>query len=197
MFLLLASCSQELQEDDLYDFLNICNDEFYLDHGVLASEELEDFQYFLIDEGHLYDKSGNSLRVLLRELSKKLYFDPPLKKEDFRNALLYKNPQELASCVDYHYNIDSTKIASLPFYDVSQKIEDHLTEHEEVKIQDLFSIYAKNLSVEEFEKPYIKETVLLLLYRWYFSSKYNREIPIDFDELEEYDSGPDSLNRKD
>ena len=187
------SCNQDLNDDDLYDFLNICNDEFYLDHGVFASEELEDFHFFLIEEGHLYDETGNSLRVLLRDLSKKLYFDPPLKKDDFRNALLYKNPHRLSECVEYNYGIDSIRLAELDFYEVTKKIEEHLSAHEEVKVQDLFSIYAKNLSIEELEKPFIKETVLLLLYRWYFSSKYNRDIPIDFDELEEFQQEGDSL----
>jgi hypothetical protein len=31
--------------------------------------------------------------------------------------------------------------------------------------------------------PFIRESVLLFLYRWYFNSKYNRDIPIDLDQL--------------
>lgn len=173
----LNSC--DVQENDIYEFLNICNDEFYLDHGILASEEMETFQQELIDEGHLIDDSGYALKVLLRSLAKKTYFDPPLKKDDFNNALLYKYPTHLYTCVMDNYNIDSTKLATLSFSKTQQKIATFASSGNAIPVQGLFEIYATELSDAALTTPYIRESVLLFLYRWYFQSKYDRDIPID------------------
>lgn len=176
---ILNSCHDE--QDDLYEFLNICNDSFYLDFNVSASEEMNTFQQDLIDEGHLIDRSGYALKVLLRELAKKTYFDPPLRKDDFEYALLYKYPNGLYTCVAENYNIDSTELAALPFSETLNKIADYASSDESIPVQGFFKIYAEELSEEELSKPYIKESVLLFLYRWYFQSKYDREIPIDLE----------------
>lgn len=185
LFTFLVSCNDE--QDDVYEFLNICNDEFYLDHGVLASEKMETFQQELIEEGHLLDNSGYALKVLLRHLAKKAYFDPPLKKDDFKNALLYKYPTQLYTCVSKNYNIDSTTLASLPFSKTQEKIANYASSDESIPVQGFFKIYAEELTEEELSKPYIKESILLFLYRWYFQSKYDREIQINLEESKNSD----------
>lgn len=179
LFFYLVSCND--QQDDIYDFLNICNDEFYLDYGVLASEKMNIFHQELIDEGHLVDDSGHALKVLLRNLAKKTYFDPPLRKDDFNNALLYKYPDQLYGCVTKYYNIDSSSIANLPFTETQEKIAIYASNSESIPVQGFFKIYAEELTDEELSKPYIKESILLFLYRWYFQSKYDREIPINLE----------------
>jgi hypothetical protein len=178
-----AGCFSNPKENDYYEFLAICMGEFFLDHGVNATEKLEDFEFDLIEEGHLYDNSGKAYKVLLRNLSRDIYFAPPLKIDDFHNTLLYKNPPELYRCVNFHYGVDSLALTQLKFFTIQEKIGEELSSKKEVRIQDLFAIYLNNLDNSDFEKPYIKETILLLLYRWYFASKYNREIPVNFDEL--------------
>ena len=182
LFVSLA-CSSNEPENDYYDFLAICMDEYFLDHGVSSSQKLADFEFDLIEEGHLHDNSGNAYKVLLRNLSRDIYFKPPLKIDDFHHALLYNNPPGLYQCVEFHYGIDSLTLTTLKIFDVQEKLAEELSNKEEILIQDLFSIYLNELTDKDFEKPYIKETILLLLYRWYFSSKYNRDIPVDFDEL--------------
>lgn len=179
MLFVLLSCSK--QEDDIYEFLNICNDSFYLDYGVEASEKMKEFQQELIDEGHLIDPSGAALKGLLQKLAKKTYFDPPLKKDDFNNALLYKYPTQLYTCVEKHYAVDSTTLVSLPFSKTQEKIAIYASSSEAIPIQGFFKIYAEEMSNKELEKPYIKESILLFLYRWYFQSKYDRQIPIQLD----------------
>ena len=174
---ILTSCNNE--QDDIYEFLNICNDEFYLDYNVLASEQMEVFQQELVEEGHLIDNSGYALKVLLRNLAKKTYFDPPLRKDNFNNALLYKYPDQLYTCVVKNYNIDSTLVAALPFSETQKKIASYASSNDSIPVQGFFKIYAEELTEEELSTPYIKESVLLFLYRWYFQSKYDREIPIE------------------
>ncbi len=170
-FFAIVGCNSNPKENDYYDFLAICMDEFFLDHGVNSTEKLEDFEFDLIEEGHLYDPSGKAYKVLLRNLSRDIYFVPPLKIDDFHNALLYKNPPELYRCVDFHYGVDSLALTQLKFFAVQEKIGEELSSKEEVRIQDLFSIYLNELDESDLEKPYSKDTILLLLYRWYFASK--------------------------
>lgn len=183
VILTLFACSSNPKENDYYDFLAICMDEFFLDQGVSSNQKLADFEFDLIEEGHLFANSGKAYKVLLRNLSRDIYFPPPLKIDDFNHALLYKNPPQLYQCVDFHFGVDSIALTHLKIFSVQEKLAQELSNKEEVLIQEIFSIYYKELDDEDFEKPYIKETILLLLYRWYFSSKYNREIPVDFNEL--------------
>lgn len=179
VLLMSVNCKTKYNDYDLYEFLNICNDEFYLDLGVNASNKLEAFETFLIQENHLIDRSGKSYKVLLRELVKKTYFDPPLAKDDFNNVLLYKNPKHLYECVGETFQIDSVRLTELHFFEVSEKIANYLSKDKEVAVQGIFEIYANELSEKELEMPYIREIILTMLYRWYFSSKYDRTIHIE------------------
>jgi hypothetical protein len=53
---------------------------------------------------------------------------------------------------------------------------------EEVPIQEIFTIYANEIETTEYEMPFVKDALLLFLYRWYFTSKYDRSIPIELNE---------------
>lgn len=198
---LFIGCSENNNEEDYYSFLSICMDEYFLDKGVSSIQELEQFETSLIAEGHLFDNSGAAYKVLLRNLSKKIYFDPPLKIDDFKHNLLYTNPPELYRCVNFHYGIDSIALTNIKIFSVQEKLAKEFTATDKIKIQDIFTFYLSELDNSDFEKPYIKDTILLLLYRWYFSSKYNRDIPVDFNELPRVENnngenGTDTLRKE-
>lgn len=176
---LFTSCSYTKKED-LYEFLAICNHEFYFDFGVHIQDTLSEFETLLIEEGHLISPSGESYKSLLASLKKDIYFNPPLKKDNFNNVMLYKNPEALIVCAQETFNVDSVKFYQLPFYTLSSEISNTFTTKETLAIQDLFNFYLK-LPKEEFEYPFVKENILLLFYRWYFRSKYDRSIPLTED----------------
>ena len=175
--IIIASCAKN-KKGDLYDFLAICNNEFYLDFGVNLEDTLIEFEYFLIQEGHLYSNEGKSYKTLLRKLKDETYFSPPLKKDNFSNELLYKNPKELTKCVEETFKVDTLDLTKLPFYILSKEIATTISSKEELAIQELFNIYLK-LPEEEIRFSFVKENLLLLFYRWYFKSKYDRSIPLN------------------
>lgn len=178
--LFFVSCKKENNED-LYHLLNECKEDFYLNLGVSVKEKMADFEEQLMKEGHLTSKNHLGYRALLRKLSKELYFAPPLKLDDFNSKLLYENPSDILLCVEDTYNIDSVRIQSLPFYAVNDSIRALFSEKEEVPVHRLFKIYASSVPEEEYAMPFVKESILLFLYRWYFTSKYNRDIPIEME----------------
>lgn len=55
--------------------------------------------------------------------------------------------------------------------------------NESIDIHQMFDIYAKYLDKNEIVKPFVRESMLHFFYRWYFTSKYNRDIPIPKEEL--------------
>lgn len=184
LLMLLNFCTTDsLTEKDIYALLSVCQNEFYFEQGVDLEEVLTAFEKELIEEGHLLDPTGKSFRILFRDLHQEIYFSPPLKKDDFVAAALYENPADLMICVENTFNIDTTQILNLPYTKFTQKLSEYLTENESVSVQRLFHFYGHDLQAEDFEMPFIRESVLLFLYRWYFNSKYNRDIPIDLDEL--------------
>lgn len=174
---MLCCCSNH-SEQDTYDLLSVCLEDFYLDQGSDLNEELIAFEKALYDEEHLHERSGYGYLVLLRKLVKETYFSPPLKIEDFESSLLYENPENIFDCANKNFGLDSLTVAELNIFSVSQEISE-IVEKEEFSIQSVFDAYANKLTAEEMEQPYVKQTILLLFYRWYFTSKYNREIPID------------------
>lgn len=184
IILLLNCCaSDSLSDKDMYALLSVCQNEFYLQKGVDLEEILTAFEKELIEEGHLLDATGKSFRILFRDLHQEIYFSPPLKKDDFVAAALYENPADLIICAANTFNVDSMLILNLPYTKFTQKINEYLTENENVSVQRLFHFYGHDLQADDFEMPFIRESVLLFLYRWYFNSKYNRDIPIDLDQL--------------
>ena len=183
--LLLFSCSEENKEDELYDLLLVCYNDFYEANNVSASDTLLAFENFLIDEGHLRNNSGSAYRELLYYLKSNTYFKLPLKKIDFSNPILYENPSDLLYCVYYNYNVDSTEFLALNYYKCSDKIAQTIEENESIDVHQMFDAYLTYLDEEEITKPFVRESILQFFYRWYFTSKYNRDLQIP---LEEHDS---------
>lgn len=171
-------CEEKNDEFELYDLLLVCYNDFYESKGISASDTLQVFEDFLIQEGHLKDNSGASYRELLYFLKSATYFNPPLKKIDFTNTLLYDNPNNLLYCVHYNFNVDSTDFMTLSYYKCTEKIAKTIEEKESIDIHDMFDAYLSFLDEETIKQPFVKESLLQFFYRWYFTSKYNRDIPI-------------------
>lgn len=185
-FLLLflsGSCQPKQNQKDLYELLYVCFEAFYEEQSVGLQLELTTFELQLIEEGHLHSiPTGSDFKKLLEFLSRNIYFPPPLRKDDFNQALLMKNPDNLVECLNFNYNIDSLDLMELSYYKATKEIGRTIEESEEVSIQAIFSTYATHIQVDEFNQPFVRESMLLLLYRWYYKSKYDRDIPINLEE---------------
>ena len=179
---LLCACENESETEKLYSLLQVCHDEFYLDYGVKASDSLRAFESHLIEQKLLFNNSPTAYKTLFRKLSKELYFKPPLPMDNFNNALLYRNPEDLFECMEETFHIDSSAFIHLSYYKASKQIREVMLESEEVPVQSIFEIYASQINEEEYAMPYVKDALLLFLYRWYFTSKYDRSIPIEIEE---------------
>lgn len=176
--LIVFSCNDK-KESEIYELLSVCNDEFYLDYGIIASDELMDFENELIQEGHLVNNEPKSYIVLFRKLKKELYFSPPLKKENFKNALLYENPKNLFECMESTFRVDSLSLSNLAFTSFTDGLANLMSTEEEINVRLIFDYYANNLDENLLQYSYVKYSTLHFLYKWYFMSKYNREIPLD------------------
>jgi hypothetical protein len=158
--------------------LKICFEDYYLNHDVEITPLLDDFEIFLLKEGHLSDTTGEAYKSLFKSLRKTDYFDPPLKMEDFNNTLLYKNPSNIIGCATTVFSLDSAAILSTNFSKIAREINEKTTKEENVSIHYFFDLYQNRLTNEEIRMPYVKQSILVLLYRWYFKSKYDREIQL-------------------
>lgn len=172
-FLFVTSCSQDekAKEEEIYTFLNICFEDYYKNYDIEISEELRLFEKHLIKEGHLLDSTGYSYKMLLKSLKRNTYFEAPLTFDDFEEAMLYKNPSSLINCASVVFKVDSTSVSNTHFSKVTEDLSNELSTKETVSIQYFFDIYNTQLSEEELQMPYIKQSLQLLLYRWYFKSK--------------------------
>jgi hypothetical protein len=176
--MLLVGCSDETKEDELYDLLLVCFDDYYLSQKISASDTLHAFEDYLISEGHLENNSGESYLELLNYLKNNTYLKLPLKKIDFSNALLYTNPSDLLFCAHDNFNIDSSAFLTLDYYNCADQIAQMIEANESIDIHQMFDIYAKCLDKDEIVKPFVRESMLQFFYRWYFTSKYNREMAL-------------------
>lgn len=180
--MLLVGCSNETEEDELYDLLLVCFDDYYLSQKISASDTLQAFEDYLISEGHLENNSGESYLELLNYLKNNTYLKLPLKKIDFSNALLYTNPSDLLFCAHDNFNIDSSAFLTLDYYNCADQIAQMIEANESIDIHQLFDIYAKCLDKDEIVKPFVRESMLQFFYRWYFTSKYNTEMALPLEE---------------
>lgn len=181
--LLLFSCqnNKQISDYEIYDLLNICFENYYLNYDIDITASLNKFENHLLIEGHLKDTSGIAYKELFRKLDSDLYFNPPLEFNDFNEVILLKNPMDILACAIDVFSIDSSQVLSTNYAEVTEKIHREISEKEEVSIHFFFKTYRENLSPKEIKSPYIKQSILLLLYRWYYKSKYDREIPLDID----------------
>ena len=179
LVVLFASCNSNDNYDQQYEFLLTCYEDYYLNYDIEITPLLDDFEQELIAEGHLKDGSGKSYKELLNYLKENNYFKTPLKKIDFENKVLYKTPSKIANCGISVFGLDSTDIAQTSYFRAERKIAEALESKEEISVNYIFDVYANELSNEDLEKPFVKQSMLVFFYRWYFQSKYDRDIPID------------------
>ena len=179
IFILNACQSSKEKEDyEVYTYLKICFEDYYLNYDVKVTPLLDKFEILLLEEGHLSDTTGKAYKALFKSLNNTDYFNPPLKMEDFNNAVLYKNPSNILECATTVFSLDSIDVVSTQFSKLAREINEKITHEEEVSIHYFFDLYQHKLTDEEIRMPYVKQSILLLLYRWYFKSKYDRDIII-------------------
>jgi hypothetical protein len=178
--LFLVRCTERPADQEIYELLNVCLDDFYQQKGIDIQQELTAFENQLLAEGHLQRKGQQSdFKTLLEFLSENTYFSPPLKKDDFNSTLLLENPTRLVECLNYSFNIDSLELMELSYYQATAEIGKIIEVNEEVAIHDIFATYAAIIAAEDFNQPFVRESLLMLLYRWYYKSKYDREIILE------------------
>ncbi len=181
---LVSSCSEESTSDtQVYGYLEVCFEDYYLNYGVQISEHLEVFEQHLINEGHLKDSTGDAYLDLISKLSKNIYFDPPLRYDNFNNAVLYKVPDNLTDCASSIFGIDSSLVRNTDYYKAQEKIRIELQKNDEISINDVFLYKSKYLSAKTIKARFVKQSILQLFYKWYFKSKFDREIPLTEDQL--------------
>jgi hypothetical protein len=181
---LISSCAEKsAPETKVYSYLEVCFEDYYLNHGVQISDHLNSFEKHLLSEGHLKDTTGEAYLDLIRKLSKTIYFDPPLEYDDFNNAVLYKVPEDITDCARSIFGIDSSLIRNTGYFKAQEKIRIELQKNEEISINDVFRYNSKYLSPKTVKAPFVKQSILQLLYKWYFKSKFDREIPKSEEQL--------------
>ncbi|PWH86061.1 hypothetical protein [Brumimicrobium oceani] len=178
---ILNACQspEKVKDQETYTYLKVCFEDYYLNYDVEITPLLDEFELLLLDEGHISDTTGVAYKTLFDSLAVNDYFNPPLKKEDFDNTVLYKNPSNIISCASALFAVDSNEIVKTNFSKIASKINQEIEKGEDISIHYFFDIYKRELSDEELRAPYVKQSVLLLLYRWYFKSKYDRDIQIE------------------
>jgi len=176
--LFLASCANDSNTNKNYIYLETCFEDYYLNYDSDVKYELQLFEKQLIAEKHLKDSSGKAYKNLLKDLSRDVYFNPPLQFDAFNNAVLYRVPNNLMKCATSIFGLDSSEIANTPYFKVQDKIRRDLQEDDSISIGNVFNYNATYLSEDDFNTEFVRYSTLQLLYRWYFQSKYNREIPL-------------------
>lgn len=169
----LSTCQSDKQmnDSDIYIYLQSCYEDYFDNYNLDVTSILNEFEGQLINEGRLSDTTGAAYKLLLRSLDTTNYFTPPLHTKDFNKILLYKNPKDILKCASNVFSIDSTKVANTHFAKVENEIHEILTDEKDVSIHYFFDIYKTKLSKDEIRKPYIKQNILMLLYRWYYISQ--------------------------
>lgn len=172
VLLISVSCTNDkkLSDEEIYSFLEICLEDYYQNYDIELLEALNQFEQHLIQSGKLRDSSGKSYKELLIHLDEYGYFQGDLSFSKFNNVILFQNPSDIISCGIQIFSLDSTEIVNTHFGEISHEIQKTLEKTENMSINFFFRIYYRSLDEEEFELPYIKPTIQLLLYRWYYQS---------------------------
>lgn len=175
------SCKNDTTNNHIqtYEYLAVCFEDFYLNYDVKATPLLNQFENRLIKEGQLSDTTASAYQKLFRKLEKQTYFSPPLKKDNFNRVLLLKSPTDIMNCGISVFGLDSTTIRNTPFSKIQEKIFHKTTSQEEVSIKYFFRLYGNELPDKEIRAPYVKQSILLLLYRWYYKSKSHQTDKIE------------------
>ncbi len=176
---LLVSCSHRNNPaESTYSYLAVCYEDYYWNENIDIAKELSQFESSLIRKGHLKDSSGSAYLTLCDELSQREYFPLPLPYDRFDHGALYKTPDQLISCAQSVFGIDSSLIQETNFYDAQKRINQEGTKRDEIPVQLIFSIYAEELKPKDFKGDFVRYSILQLLYRWYFKSKHDHSVPL-------------------
>lgn len=173
----LSTCQSDkkLNDNDIYLFLESCYEDYYRNYDLEVTELLNDFEVQLIKEGRLSDTTGAAYKSLFKSLDTTNYFTPPFNTNDFNKILLYKNPSAILNCATTVFSLDSSEVSNTHFAKIENEIHKEVTSEEEISIHYFFDIYQTKLSNNEIRMPYIKQNILLLLYRWYYISQEKDE----------------------
>lgn len=171
-----VSCKSEHEE--VYDFVEICQNNYYEGYGINAADTLLAFEEDLITYHLLEDASYTSYYNLLQELSSEVYFDSYPIRISPKAPLLTLNPQDLQSCLSESFGIDSLRLTQTPYYALQSDLNLYYTSSENIHISGVFDRYMKHLDALEFEHPFIRLEILKLLYRWYFESERQKAQPL-------------------
>lgn len=170
----LAACAAE--EENIYDYIEICQNDFYQQYGISATDTLNQFEQRLIQEGLLKDASYSSYKELLHTLSSEVYFDAYPFEIKSNAPLLTLNPDRLDVCLERNYGIDSTALTQLPYYELQIDLQAYYSSSENLHVSGIFQRYLKHINAEEFQHPFIRLELQKLLYRWYFESKQQKAL---------------------
>lgn len=170
--LLSYACSSDkkMDEREIYTFLELCYEDYFKNYDVEILDLLDEFEQKLVSEGHLKDTTGDSYKKLLKTLSQDNYFSSTENIAAMNDIVLFKNPMSIYECAEMAYGIDSTTISQTHFSSINRNIADYIENNEEISIHYFFDTYRTKLRKEEIKLPYIKQTIQVLLYRWYYQS---------------------------
>lgn len=172
ILLLGAACTSEKEE--VYDFVEICQNNYYEGYGINAADTLLAFEKDLIAHHLLKDASYSAYQDLLEELSSEVYFDSYPIHISQNAPLLTLNPQNLQGCLEESFDVDSLSLTRTAYYALQSDLNLYYTSSENIHISGVFDRYLKHLDAQEFEHPFIRLEVLKLLYRWYFESEQQK-----------------------
>lgn len=173
----LSTCQSDknLNDNDIYLLLQSCYQDYYRNYNLEVTPLLDQFEIQLMKEGRLSDTTGAAYKSLFGHLDSTNYFIPPLHTNGFNKILLYKNPPHILNCATTVFSLDSMVVANTHFARIENEIHKTVTSKSEISIHYFFNIYQKDLSNDEIRLPYIKQNILMLLYRWYFISQQKIE----------------------
>src|SRR5690554_7329688 len=92
--LLLFSCqsTKESNDKEVYSYLELCFEDYYLNYDVEVTPLLNQFELHLLEEGHLSDTTGQAYKALFSSLDSTDYFNPPLKRSEEHTSELQSRP---------------------------------------------------------------------------------------------------------
>ncbi|MGB0933747.1 MAG: hypothetical protein ACPGU5_05660 [Lishizhenia sp.] len=175
--ILLFSCSSNEDETQLlYSYLEECNQNYYENRGINANQELDLFYTLLKDENQLEQTDYKSLKNLLNYLVENTTF-PSLQKIEIPqdHQFLNEPPQELFLCVNDLYAVDSLQFIETEYYQLENELLNYINETPTPSANHIWSIYAENLTENNYNIDFYKKNILMQLFRWYYVCKYENE----------------------
>lgn len=166
---IIFSCNEK--EVELYDFIDICQDDFYASHGIDIEDSLFEFEGKLIEHQLLRDRSFEAYQELLFELESKNSFKEYPFSISPNSVILVLNPNNLKDCLFERYAIDSLQLSVLNYYKLQEDLSNYYASTEKVGVGGVFRRYKRHLKKEDFSSVFIRKEILKLFYRWYYESE--------------------------